>query len=286
MQAHILRDGQRNEMQQVICTGNVRVVQAPEKPGENGVDIRGEILDLNHQPDGDILTVIGNNAQVQMDQLFILGPEINMDQTKNEVEVKGMGLMRMLSKQTFDGKALEKPTELRIEWEKRMFFDGTQASYFTNVRATQDTGRLNCEQMEVTLDHYVSLKQGGKGDQPTVEKMVCYKRVVVEDIKRDGKKVVEMKSINANSLDMDNDKKTKERSINASGPGWVRTYQLADKQDAFDAGQETGRQANGAEAPANGKQGDDKEFKLTLISQRAEWANNNLGIAKFTTMWN
>ncbi len=287
VQAHVLRDGQRNELQQVNCTGNVHVVQAPEKPGENGVDIRGDVLELNHQADGDTLTVIGNNgnnAQVQMDDLFILGPEINLDQTKNEVEVKGMGLMRMLSKQTFDGKELPKKTELRIEWEKRMFFDGTQASYFSNVGATQDTGRLNCDQMEVTLDHYVSLKQGGKGEQPAVEKMVCYNRVVVEDIKRDGKKVVEMKRINANSLDMDNDKKTKERSINASGPGWVRTYQLADKQEAFDSPNKAPESRPPAsKTNAKGQQqGGEKEFKLTLISYEGRmWANNNLGIARF-----
>ncbi len=283
VRAHVLREGQRNELQDVYCQGNVRVLQAPEKPGENGVDIRGDTLNLVHAVEGDKLTVIGNSAQVQMDELFILGPEINMDQSRNEVDVKGMGVMRMLSKQSFDGTELDKKTELRIEWAGRMFFDGTQASFFRDVRATQDTGRMSCEQLEVTLDKHVSLKDGAKGQQPAVEKLVCNTKVGVEDTKREGTKIVELKRISAQELTMDNDNLTKERTVRASGAGSVRMFQLSSKQDAFDG---PPKPANAKQQPTNAPNksaaADDKEFKLTMIWYDGRmWANNSKGIVKF-----
>ncbi|HEV8061433.1 MAG TPA: hypothetical protein VGP68_16255 [Gemmataceae bacterium] len=301
VQAQILRDGARNELETVYCQGAVRVLQAPEKPGENGVDIRGDTLNLTHRPDGDILTVMGDHAQVQMDQLFILGPEINMDQTRNDVEVKGMGVMRMLSKQSFDGKELVKPSELRVEWEGRMYFDGTQASFFKNVYATQDTGRMKCEELQVTLDRHVNLKEGNKGEQPAVEKLVCHIQVGLEDTKREGNKIIEFKRISATEVAVDNDKESKERIVNASGPGCVRMFQLSSKDDAFDSPQKnpdpkdekrvpsktpanaapSAKSAPGAKG-ATGAPADEKEFKLTLIWFTGKmFANNNLGIARF-----
>ncbi len=259
VQAQILRDGARNELETVYCQGAVRVVQAPEKPGENGVDIRGDTLNLTHRPDGDILTVLGDHAQVQMDQLFILGPEINMDQTRNDVEVKGMGVMRMLSKQSFDGKELAKPSELRVEWEGRMYFDGTQASFFKNVYATQDTGRMKCEELQVTLDRHVNLKEGNKGEQPAVEKLVCHIQVGLEDTKREGNKIIEFKRISATEVAVDNDKESKERIVNASGPGCVRMFQLSAKDDAFDSPQKKPDQKDPkrspSKTPTNGAKG-------------------------------
>ena len=270
VQAHILREGQRNELEQVWCQGNVRVLQAPEKPGENGVDIRGDTLNLMHHPDGDILTVMGNHAigshaQVQMDQLFILGPEIHMDQTRNEVKVVGLGVMRMQSKQSFDGKELAKPSELKVEWEGRMYFDGSQASFFRHVRAYQDTGAMCCEELQVTLDRHVSLKEGGKGDQPAVEKLVCHNQVGLEDTTMEGNKIVALKRISAPELAVDNDKDTKERSVHASGPGSVRIFQLSAKDDAFDSPKKPDPKGVPAKTPTQGAPAEEKEFKLTKI---------------------
>jgi hypothetical protein len=289
VQAQILRELARNELQEVWCEGNVSVLQAPEKAGESGVDIRGNTLNLLHRSDGDILTVTGNqqkSAQVQMDQLFILGPVIEMDQTRNDVKVNGLGVMRMLSKQSFDGKELAKPSELRVEWEGNMYFDGTQASFYRSVYATQDTGRMSCEELQVTLDRHVSLKEGPKGDQPAaVEKLVCHKKVGLEDTKREGGKIVEFTRLSAPEVVVDNDNITKERSVNASGPqGMLRIFKLGSKDNTFGtpSNPDANKQAS-SKAPTKGaKPAEEKEFKLTLIGYDGKmYANNNLGIAKF-----
>jgi lipopolysaccharide export system protein LptA len=188
----------------------------------------------------------------------------------------------MLSKQSFDGTALATPTELRIEWASRMFFDGTQASFFRDVRATQDTGRMSCEQLEVTLDKHVSLKEGAKGQQPAVEKLVCNNNVGVEDTKREGTKITEFKRISAQELIMDNDNQTKERTVRASGQGSVRMFQLTSKQDGFDGPPKPAAAKQPAKTPNKTTAADDKEFKLTMIWYEGRmWANNAKGIVKF-----
>ena len=78
----------------------------------------------------------------------------------------------------------------------------------------------------MTLDNHVSLKEGAKGEQPAVEKLVCHTKVGVEDTKREGTKIVELKRISAQELIMDNDNQTKERTVRASGAGSVRMFQL------------------------------------------------------------
>ena len=46
---------------------------------------------LLHSPDGSILTVLGDLAEVHLDKLSILGPEVHIDQKENKAWVKGLG---------------------------------------------------------------------------------------------------------------------------------------------------------------------------------------------------
>src|SRR5262249_8216868 len=108
IEAHVLRCGNKNDLDRLWCEGNVRVLQDPATPEEKGVDIRGETLNLKHFADGNELTVTSSElAQVQMDQLFILGPEVNIHQTTNRPWANAPGAMRMPSNTNF---ARAKPT--------------------------------------------------------------------------------------------------------------------------------------------------------------------------------
>src|SRR5579859_4715484 len=89
---------------------------------DKGVDIRGDTLQLNHFPDGNVLTVTGENlAQLRMDKLFILGTEINVDQVKNEARVDKTGAMVIDSDTDFEGNKLGRTVPLTIHWSKHMF---------------------------------------------------------------------------------------------------------------------------------------------------------------------
>src|SRR5205823_2201516 len=95
IEAYILRGDSKNDLERVWCEGTVRVLQDPTVPEDKGVDIRGETLQLNHFPEGDVLVVTGNLALVQMNKSSIIGPEITIDQKTNVAQVHGLGVMKM-----------------------------------------------------------------------------------------------------------------------------------------------------------------------------------------------
>jgi len=50
------------------------VIQAPESPEDRGTDIRGQTLQLHKYPEGSVMAVTGDLAEVQMDKPHHLWP--------------------------------------------------------------------------------------------------------------------------------------------------------------------------------------------------------------------
>jgi lipopolysaccharide export system protein LptA len=272
--AFIRRAGEKNDLDELWCEGTVRVKQEASSPEDRGVDIRGDTLKLNHLVDGNILVVTGEHAQVQINKITILGPEVNIDQTSNEVWVTGIGVMRMLSKSNFDGKELDKPTELVVSWDNRMLFDGQMAKFRGNVQGEQDTGHLAAPWMDVTLDRKISLKEGDKSGPPAkVQKLVCGdKQVWMEDVKMDGKRVVSAKRIDCPQLSVDNDPTDEETQIEASGPGVVRIFQQRGQGDMMP---DPNAKKPTPKPPVNAATTSNAPTELTVITFDGKMVGNN-----------
>jgi lipopolysaccharide export system protein LptA len=276
--AFVKRIGERNEIDQLWCEGTVRVKQEPETPEDRGVDIRGDTLKLNHHVDGNVLVVTGEHAQVQINKICILGPEVNIDQTSNEVWVTGMGIMRMLSKSNFDGKELQKPTELIVSWDNRMYFDGQAAKFRGNVQGEQDTGHLAGPWMDVTLDHRISLKEGEKSGPPAkVQKLIIGdKRVWMEDVKQEKKKVIASKRIDCLLMSVDNDPVDQETQMEATGPGVVRIFQQGGQDELVSAPSSAKAPAKTVSKPKGKEQAQgDQQPKLTQVTFEGKMVANN-----------
>src|SRR5262249_2985046 len=99
VEAHVLRlDSSKNELEKLRTEGQVHVQQAPEKPGEKGLDIRGDTLELTKKPDGNEIVVTSSDlAELETDKLTIRGPQINIDQVENKAWVNGRGAMTLES---------------------------------------------------------------------------------------------------------------------------------------------------------------------------------------------
>ena len=262
------------------------MVQEPASPGEKGVDIRGEYLELNHFIDGNKLKVVGDHAQVQLNQICIVGPEVSINQATNEAWVNGTGVMRMPSKNNFDGTPLAREAELVINWEKSMYFDGRTAVFRGGVRATQDQGHLATDAMTVTMDHKVSLREGDKTNPPAkVQQLVCERKVWVEDSTIRDRRLISYKRIQGLELWADVDNEKNDSIVEVAGPGVVRIFQLGSKGEMFPAPGAAGNQASPAGASQDRKQRPsrtEEEFKLTLVLfQEKMQANNKQGIANF-----
>jgi hypothetical protein len=319
VEAHVLRNGSKNELDKLWCEGTVHITQAPSAPDDKGVDIRGEKLQLVRRADGNILTVFGDYAQVQFDKLYILGPEVHIDQTTNFAWVNGTGVMRLPSNGNLYGSTLGAPADARpsppdrtkpappgaltIQWEKHMCFDGRVAQYDwpsdprpgRSVQAEQDTGHLACKAMQVTLDRVISLREREKGKQPAnVQKVVCDQKVWVEDTKREGSRIVDYQRLDCPLLSVDNGEDKDDSVVDAGGPGTVRIFQLGTKGDLLAppaaASAPPGKSpktkgtsaGSSAKAPPPPSSKDEGEFKLTVITYESRMhVNKKTGIAKF-----
>ncbi len=279
VEAHVLRSGSKSDLEKLWCEGAVRVRQEPATPEEGGIDIRGETLRLYHRLTGNVLTVTGNQAQVQLNKLYIFGPEVNIDQTTNIVWVNGVGVMRLPSNTNFEGGKLTREAELVVQWNQAMKFDGSSAVaiFEGNVQAEQASGRMLCQKLHAFLDRPVSLKEGQqKGESPSVKSLVCDRKVHVEEFKSEADRVVGYHQIDCPELAVDNE----DRRISAGGPGEVRLLQLGSKGDPFAASPtDSARPPSGmgkpAPRPAASPRPAEEEFKLTVVTYAGKMSGSN-----------
>ncbi|MCS6850945.1 MAG: hypothetical protein NZ700_07215 [Gemmataceae bacterium] len=219
IEAHVVQLPAKNELQRLWCEGHVRVRQEPAPNQEKGTDLRGQTLQLNRYPDGNTLVLTGDRAEVHLDKVSIIGPEIHVDQRENQVWVNGVGAMRLPSGTNFHGERLSRTSDLTIYWNRNMFFNGKDAQFYGGIQAEQDHARLACQTLQVFLDRRVSLKEGEKGQPPAkVEKVVCDKSVRIEDVAYQNGRLARYQRIESRELSMDN----QEGVVIAPGPGVVR----------------------------------------------------------------
>jgi hypothetical protein len=265
---HVLRTEAKNDLDELTCEGDVHVHQEPASPDDKGMDIRGETLQLNHHPDGGVLVVHGVLAHVQMDKMAILGPEVNIDQRANKAWVNGLGAMQMLTDTNLDGAKLTQPTELTIHWKDGMLFTGKSAEFRGGVQAEQDASRLLCQEMQVTFDRPISLKESDKGrPQARVDKLLCDKDVQMEEINEVAGRLRGYKRLVAPLVDLDNDDGT----ATAPGPGEVRILQLGEADDIM-AKPQPARGTAPRPATATGAK---QELKLTHVRFNERMQANN-----------
>jgi lipopolysaccharide export system protein LptA len=281
--ADILRSGTKNELEKLTCEGSVHVQQQPATPQDKGVDIIGDTLLLLHFAEGHVLTVTGDLAKVELEKLTIEGPEVNIDQKDNKAWVVGLGFMRMPSDANFQGEPIKdrpdnnkEPVYLTVHWNRDMFFDGKSAVFHGGIQAEQENSRLACQELQVFLDRFVSLKQTEKTDPPAkVKKLVCDRSVRVEERKfelPDNKRLIGYQWMAAPELVVDNE----ENTAHASGPGEVRIMQPGPKDEAQrgPGTPEPPRTPSSPPAP--------EEMKLTRINYWGSmFGNNNTRTAIF-----
>lgn len=269
--AYVNRVGDKNELDRVWCQGAVHVHQEPSSPDDRGVDITGDTLNLDHSPDGSILLVKGSLAEVQMNKICILGPNVSIDQKDNRVKVFGIGAMIMITDKNLDGGKLEKPTELKIHWNKDMDFDGTNALFRGGVQAERLNERLRCQEMQVFLDRKVSFKEGEKGDQPAkVRNLVCDRECRIEEttLAADGQ-LQRYTRLTSPAVDMDNE----EGKVNAAGPGVVHIHQLEDEDGGPEQGDVLPKPP--VQKPDPNRKQARKELVLTRVSYLSRMYANN-----------
>ena len=204
------RGKEKNTLDRLRAEGDVHVIQAPATPEDRGVDIKGAALDMTPHPEGDFLVVEGGKqgnendlAQLLMDKIYIVGPEVNIDQAANKAWVIGPGAMQMESTSNFQGEKLAKPVPMSVYWNQEMFFTGASAEFTDGVQAEQENAHIACQAMQVVFDQPVSLKEGNHGGPPPrVKSLTCSHQVRVDDRTLEGERLVRSSRLVAPDLAM------------------------------------------------------------------------------------
>jgi hypothetical protein len=236
VESWVLRAGERNVLDKVHCEGKVHVRQDPARPEEKDTDIQGDTLDMEYNPLGNLLVVYGDLAQLRMDKIYIIGPQVNIDQATNRAWVNGVGAMQMESATNFQGEKLNKSVPLTVHWQRGMRFYGDRAIFSGGIQAEQERARMACQELEVDFDKMISLKQQTNKDKQQdakVRNMVCDRDVRIEDQAYEGTERTKYQlitgpaaQVTANAPDEGALKGDNPGNhLNVSGPGTVRLMQ-------------------------------------------------------------
>ncbi|HTU22310.1 MAG TPA: hypothetical protein VMG10_30000, partial [Gemmataceae bacterium] len=281
--------------------------QEPGKPRQEGVYIEGNTLDMSATAEGNKLHVTGDLARLKMDKIFILGPEVTIDQVENKAWVDGEGAMQMYSDKTLDGKPLKRPVPLTIHWSQSMVFFGTCAEFYGSIQAEQKEAhddeqkdaRLACQHLQVRFDRPISLKAGMHGDQPAkVSMLVADKGTSVQDVRVEDQLLVRDKlekyqllmgrEIHMTTVPRDDDaprqpgKSNDANEVRLYGPGTVRLLQRGNADLTVTPGKSPPNGPMLADRPPLGPAAQEQVMKLTYISfEKQMRASGRTNVASF-----
>ena len=281
--------------------------QEPGKPRQEGVYIEGNTLDMSATAEGNKLHVTGDLARLKMDKIFILGPEVTIDQVENKAWVDGEGAMQMYSDKTLDGKPLKRPVPLTIHWSQSMVFFGTCAEFYGSIQAEQKEAhdderkdaRLACQHLQVRFDRPISLKAGMHGDQPAkVSMLVADKGTSVQDVRVEDQLLVRDKlekyqllmgrEIHMTTVPRDDDaprqpgKSNDANEVRLYGPGTVRLLQRGNADLTVTPGKSPPNGPMLADRPPPGPAAQEQVMKLTYISfEKQMRASGRTNVASF-----
>jgi hypothetical protein len=275
VEAHVLRFAERSQLQELRSEGAVHVTQEPNDPKEKGVDIKGETLHLTAQAEGNLLTVTGDLARLDMQRMQIRGPVVNIDQPADKAWVDGIGSLTMESDTDLEGKKLNRTVPLTIYWNKSMYFNGTFAEFHGSIQGEQENSRLACQALQVFFDKPISLKESAReGERAKVDHLVCDKSARTEDITYEKGLPVKLQSLKAPAISADNT----EGVVQAVGPGAVRLIQQGSDLVAEPEPASRSRDARSSRSGQEKKEG----LKMTYVEYADRMlANKKSSVAYF-----
>ncbi|MFO0946632.1 MAG: hypothetical protein U1D30_11900 [Planctomycetota bacterium] len=222
------RIGSKSRPIRAWADGDVLVTQDPSKPDQEPLEVRGQTLQFERKPDGDVMKVEGSDRRMasvkSADATIAARNQIHFDEIKNRVTVSGPGHIIRASDNDLNGQKLEKPQMLRIDWERSMDFDGKVANFEGGVKAQQGTQEIYCQNMDVAFRdrinfHEARQKKNIKGTKKTeIETVDCDKDVIVYNVEREQDDSVRYTTMRVSELRYD----AIYRTTVATGPGVVQ----------------------------------------------------------------
>jgi hypothetical protein len=182
----MVRDGE-SEISDLTVQGNVRLTQTrTSTPDERPLKLTAEFAHVEHasQPYRTV-TVTGSPAHFEARGLGLTGSNINLNCGTNRLWVDGPGWMDLPMDRDLEGRELSNPGRLKVEWQRRMSFDGRTARFEESVLATsrQSTGQSNLETETLDVSFLRPIRFADLDEQPEmqVERIECHGGAFMEN---------------------------------------------------------------------------------------------------------
>src|SRR4029079_13519859 len=122
----------------------------------------------------------GKPAHVEAGGMGLRGAVINLNRGTNQLWIVGAGLMTMQVDLDMQGRPLEKPQPLEVNWDGGMVFNGLTARFEQKVVARTQQQLLRTESLEIALSRKIDFSQSKQGDRPDVAEVICRGGVVLD----------------------------------------------------------------------------------------------------------
>ena len=214
------------ELSELTVEGNVvfRETQTAE-PDERPLIITGDQVQVFH---ADTLqtevVVVGLNPPARLEGrgLKLAGTNIKLDRGSNWVWINGGGRMELPLDRDLEGRQLERPGVLNIDWQGKMEFDGRRVSFFESVVATGPNLRMTTQELHVGLYEAIDFADPKTDREPDVARIECRGGVTMDNWTFEGQMQTSWDRMQSADLSIDR----VSGQILGSGPGRITTVRV------------------------------------------------------------
>jgi hypothetical protein len=140
-------------VEDVEILGGAELVEAAlEDPTQKPFSVRGdEVRVARAHANDSVATITGQPAVVAARGLVMSAAQINFDRGANRLWIDGPGQMTLPVDRDLEGKPLDTPQSLTVDWQTAMDFDGATIRYRDAVEAAGPTQRLATQMLQAQL---------------------------------------------------------------------------------------------------------------------------------------
>lgn len=213
-----MREGS-TALSELTVEGNVRFTETQtEQPDEQPLAVQGDLLHvIDASEPHAVVTVKGRPAHFEGRGLGLTGPEINLNRGTNLLTIEGAGRMDLAIDRDLQGNSIDSAGPLKVEWQKRMQFDGRKAVFEQAVVATTPDQTVQTETLEVGFKQPIRFSDPRGQPRPQLHRIGCHGATIIENRSADEAGLVSIDQMQVGNVAINLDS----GELSAAGPGWV-----------------------------------------------------------------
>ena len=181
IQIKLVPNGDQLAVADAVIDRQAHLEEVTERPGEKPLVVEGDRLLVKAANAEDTrVTVTGNPGKLKAAGMTLSGGVIEMQRNIDRLWIDGPGRMTMPVAQDLNGRPIERPQELIVDWQGGMDFRSNTVVFSKLVEAQSASQFLNTEKLEAVLSRPIDfanprgLNNPQPTDRPQLAQVRCY----------------------------------------------------------------------------------------------------------------